>query len=576
MKVKLLWTLLLIFSLGLPSLTFAQGTGLGVEKSGDKSKSSDKSKPSTTQSGLGKEAGNKPKKEEGSSGLGKETVVVKPPPPPPPALSRIVIYTNAIDAEVLVNKKVFKANKGITPFIDLPPGHAKFEIKHPDFDPLALDLLLEKGKAKTEKIDLVSKYGDLKLGGIPEGAQIFIDDQELTASAKRDGEELTLNRLPRGKRKLKITHPDYITREEDTEIKAGELIADAAGMVLATADLTVTSTPGAEIYVDAESKGKVLPAGKIVINGIKPGEREIKVVKDGYEEKKLIQKLAIGAADLTVKLIPVPNTGEFFEPFNNGLALWDAPTDWKVDEKSKLHVQGPSKLGLPKKGNFRDLDGQFTLKMLNGKGLAWALRVNGGGKNYYLFHLSGPKGKTPNMFRTYICQDGNLDLTKFAQSIKVNTVTLSPDYFYSLRIVARGNKIETFIKPNQGPEAGTEIPLDVFTDESNTFTYGNIAFTTIDGEEAMVDDVGIKPVETEEEKAGKVAKEVLPGKTSRAIGFCQNYSNNILTDLNQTVVLSKYPENFQVFTLCLNSVKPFLALELSKTKNRDAHLLTSF
>ncbi|MBI4850901.1 MAG: hypothetical protein HY819_03645 [Acidobacteria bacterium] len=507
--IKLIFSLILIFSL----TNFAsaepsrQGKKIGASGSGTAEKNSN-----TT----GKET--KPKVI-GASGSGKtedtptvtKNVLTQPPPPPPPTLSRIAIVTNAPNAEIFINnaKKPYKADdEGIVPqLIDLKPGTVTLIAKHPDFDEQKLELVLEKGKAKTEKVNLISKYGDIKLGGIPEGAQVFIDGEEKTSIAKREGEELTLSRISRGVRKLKITHPDYITREEDLEIKAGELIADANGLVLATADLNLTSTPGAEIYVDAESKGKVLPSGKIVVNGIKPGEREIKVVKDGYEEKKIVQKLIIGSQDLAVKLVPIPNTGEFFEPFNNGLTQWNAPTDWKVDEKAKLHVQGVSKLGYPKKGIFRDLDGQFTVKMLNGKGLAWALRVTGEGKNYYLFHLSGPKGKTPNMMRTYICQDGNLDLSKFAQSIKVNTVTLSPDYFYSIRISVRGNKIETFIKPNQGPEAGTEIPLDVFIDESNTFTYGNIAFTTVDGEETMIDDVGIKPVETEEEKAAKIAKE---------------------------------------------------------------------
>ncbi|MFY9224907.1 MAG: hypothetical protein WAQ98_19700, partial [Blastocatellia bacterium] len=137
---------------------------------------------------------------------------------------------------------------------------------------------------------------------------------------------------------------------------------------------------------------------------------------------------------------------------------------------------------------------------------AWALRVNGKEQNYYLFHLSGPSGKTPNVIRTYVCKDGKLDLNNFARSTKVNTITLSPEYFYRIRISVRGNKIETFMTANQGPEAGTEIPIDVFIDESNTFTYGNIAFTTIDGEEVMIDDVGVKPVETAEEKAAKEQK----------------------------------------------------------------------
>jgi hypothetical protein len=506
--IKLALSLILIFSL--INLAEAIPTKKGQRKKIGASGTGSAEKPS---SNTGKE---KPKVI-GATNVGKtedtpavtKNNITQPPPPPPPALSRIALFTNAPNSEIFINnsKKPYKADEeGIVPqLIDLKPGTATIVAKHPDFDDLKLEIPLEKGKAKTEKLNLISKYGEIKLGGIVEGAQIFIDDVDVTASAKREGEEVTLSRVPRGLRKFKFTHPDYITREEEIEIKPSELVADATGLVLATADLTLSSTFGAEVYIDAESKGKIPASGKIVVNGIKPGAREIKVVKDGYEEKKVTQKLVIGAQDLAIKLVPIPNTGEFFEPFNNGLTLWNAPAEWKVDEKAKLHVQGASKLGYPKKGIFRDLDGQFTLKMLNGKGVAWALRVTGEGKNYYLFHLSGPKAKTPNVMRTYVCQDGNLDLTKFAQSIKVNTVTLNPDFFYSIRISARGNKIETFIRPNQGPEAGTEIPLDVFIDESNTFTYGNIAFTTVDGEEAMVDDVGIKPVETEEEKASKTA-----------------------------------------------------------------------
>lgn len=526
--LKLIFSIMLIFSLAnlsdaAPNAKKGQGKKIGASGSGKDEKAANTTSKDPKPKVIGATGSGKTE----DTPVVTKNVLTQPPPPPPPTLSRIAIVTNAPNAEVFINsgKKPYKADgEGIVPqLIDLKPGTVSLIAKHPDFDEQKLELVLEKGKAKTEKINLVSKYGDIKLGGIPEGSQIFIDGEEKTATVKREGEELTLIRVPRGVRKFKITHPDYITREEDLEIKAGELIADATGLVLATADVTLTSTPGAEIYVDQESKGKVLPSGKIVVNGIKPGEREIKVVKDGYEEKKLTKKLLIGPQDLAIKLIPIPNTGEFFEPFNNGLTQWNAPTSWKVDEKAKLHVQGESKLGYPKKGIFRDLDGQFTVKMLNGKGVAWALRMTGEGKNYYLFYLSGPKGKTPNVMRTYICQDGNIDLTKFTQSIKVNTVTLSPDYFYSIRISARGNKIETFIRPNQGPEAGIEIPLDVFIDESNTFTYGNIAFTTLDGEEAMIDDIGIKPVETEEEKAGKVA---ITQQKAVSSGFGQTFLNN--------------------------------------------------
>lgn len=497
--IKLIWALLLVFSLSFN--VAAQGKKIGASGVGTGDKS-------------GSNSGDKPKKVIGATGVikGEDTTnanISKPPPPPPPSLSRIVVIaTGAAEAEVLVNNKPYKSDKdGATKFIDIKPGTANLIVKHPDFEPFTESLTLEKGKAITKVVKLTSKYGDVKLGGIPEGSKIFIDGEEkATDSIKRDGEEISLSRLPVGIRKLKITHPDYITRDEEIEIKPGEELTDAKGLVLATADLTLASTAGAEVYIDDEPKGKVLPDGTVVINAIKPGERKIRVVKDGYEEKMLMEKLAIGPKALEVKLTPIPNSGEFFDPFNEGLKFWNAPSEWVVDEKSKLIVKGQSKLGFPKGGIFRDLDGGFALKMLNGKGIAWALRVNNKDQNYYLFHLSGPNGKTPNVMRTYICQDGKLDLNNFARSTKVNTITLSPEYFYRIRISVRGNKIETFMTANQGPEAGTEIPIDVFVDENNTFTYGNIAFTTIDGEEVMIDDVGVKPVETAEEKAAKEQK----------------------------------------------------------------------
>lgn len=496
--IKLIWSLLLIFSLSLTAT--AQGKKIGASGVGTGDKS-------------GSNSGDKPKKVIGATGVIKgedtTTAISKPPPPPKnPSLSRLVVIApNIVGGKVNVKGTFYELDKdGASKFIDIKPGEAKLTLEHPDFEPFTESIILEKGKAITKVVNLISKYGDVKLGGIPEGSAIFIDGEEKPIdSIKREGEEISLRRIPVGVRKLKITHPDYITREEELDVKPGEELTDAKGLILATADLTLASTAGAEVYIDDESKGKVLPDGTVVINAIKPGERKIRVVKDGYEEKMLVEKLAIGPKALEVKLVPIPNTGEFFEDFNVGLKAWNAPSDWGL-AGAKLIVKGQSKLGVPNNKIFRDLDGAFSLKMLNGKGIAWALRVNGKEQNYYLFHLSGPSGKTPNVIRTYICQDGKLDLNNFARSTKVNTITLSPEYFYRIRISVRGNKIETFMTANQGPEAGTEIPIDVFIDESNTFTYGNIAFTTIDGEEVMIDDVGVKPIETAEEKAAKEQK----------------------------------------------------------------------
>lgn len=453
----------------------------------------------------------KPKVKIGATGAVKDAekvdnpTKVAPPPPPPPSLSRIAITTNAPNAEVLVNNKRYKAdiNGIVRDTIDLKPGTANITVQHPDFEPKTETISLKKGEGIVHHVPLISKYGEIKLGGIPPEAKLFIDNQELTADKfQRDGVDVLIGRIPVGARKLKITHPDYITREENIEFKPGDELVDAKGLVLATSDLTVHSVAGAEVYIDGENKGKVLPDGNVVINGIKPGEREIRLVKDGYQEAKLKESLLIGAKELAIKLMPIPNSGEFFDPFNSGLNRWDSPSDWKI-ENAKLIVKGNSKLGFPKNANFRDFDAQFSLKMVNGKGIAWAMRIQGGGKNYYLFYLAGPQSNTPNQLRTYICRDGKLELNNYQNSVSTAVVTLTPKDIYTVRLKVRGNKMETFIKPETGPEAGREQPLDVFIDETNQLTYGNIGFSTINGEEAIIDDFGIKPIESAEEKAAK-------------------------------------------------------------------------
>jgi hypothetical protein len=156
-------------------------------------------------------------------------------------------------------------------------------------------------------------------------------------------------------------------------------------------------------------------------------------------------------------------------------------------------VQGPRQIGTPKGGVFRDFDGQFSVKLVNGKGVAWTIHLQG--NNYYLFYLSGPQGRFPRQLRSYIVQNNQLDLEKCHNAVSTDIVRLTNNDIYTIRLRVRGNRIETFIKPETGSDAGTENPLDVFIDEANLWTYGNVGFVALDGEEVLVDDVGIKPLE---------------------------------------------------------------------------------
>src|SRR6185369_5761840 len=133
----------------------------------------------------------------------------------------------------------------------------------------------------------------------------------------------------------------------------------------------------------------------------------------------------------------------------------EAPKEWKVENIKGgdwLIVQGSTKLGFPRDTTYRDFDAEFTFQMPNGKGIAWAVRVQGANYNdYYLFYLSGPNGKFRNQLRTYIVKNGQFDLSKPEPTPVDCLVKLTPDYIYTIRIEARGNKIDTAIKPETGP-----------------------------------------------------------------------------------------------------------------------------
>src|ERR1051326_5754343 len=157
-KTKLLFAILLISTIGITAP--AAPKGQGKQKLGSSGTVVDE---------------NKGKQKLKASGTivedDTENNVVKAPPPPPPTMSRIAIATNAPLADVIVNAKRYKTDeKGVVrTAIDLRPGSATIQVKHPDFIEKSETVTLKQGQSIVQRIDLISKYGELKLGGIQIG-----------------------------------------------------------------------------------------------------------------------------------------------------------------------------------------------------------------------------------------------------------------------------------------------------------------------------------------------------------------------------------------------------------------------
>lgn len=220
-------------------------------------------------------------------------------PPPPPQISRIVISTNVAGAEVIINSKLrFKTESDgfVRKPVDLSKADkAVITVRHPDFNEITQNITLKRGDITPVKLDLVSKYGDILLGGIPENAKIFLDNQELASYERDKDQQVSIKRILVGNRKLKINHPDYIEWTGELEVKPGIPTPFNVPVERALAQLTLNTLSGAKVYLNGEERGEVPPEEKLLVSDVIPGTYEVTVVKNGYIDYKSTETFAVGA-----------------------------------------------------------------------------------------------------------------------------------------------------------------------------------------------------------------------------------------------------------------------------------------
>jgi hypothetical protein len=223
---------------------------------------------------------------------------------------------------------------------------------------------------------------------------------------------------------------------------------------------------------------------------IKLGDHEVKLVKDGFEEFKCTAKFEYGKpVRVDAKLVPLPTSAEWNDDFDLNLNKWAVAATGGVSAKAgKLMVAKAPGLAVPKGVTQRNFVMAFYLRLDNGNGAAWAVRVKDT-NNYYLFYLSGPGGLTPGRFNTYIVKDGQFVPTNPVSSVPVITA-LSARAEYHVEVEGKGNVITHTLTP---ASTGRPEPLGVFQDPNSTFMYGGVGFRTVAGEAFSVDDLYVQP-----------------------------------------------------------------------------------
>ncbi|MBL8188279.1 MAG: hypothetical protein JNK38_09740, partial [Acidobacteria bacterium] len=380
-------------------------------------------------------------------------------------------------------------------------GKAEFELRRGKIYQIEVSYpgyLSASGKSKTLRaseilrLKLIPQTARFNLQGLPSGAQIFVDDK-LQATVGQNGVAAIAEVSP-GKHLLRISHSEYNDFLDNFEnLEAGSEINYSRIPLTRVAKLMIQGTPGATVLIDGAVQGKIQPDGTVRINYEldRAAERTISVELIGYQSWSKSELLAPGPRTIEVRLAPILTSQGVSDTFDSFI-YWQHPSTWQlvtVGKNKKLKVQG-SEPGLLKDQVYRDIDedSSFILWLDDGKGATWVVKADKEGRNYYLFHLAGPKSTThaPNKFYTYIVRNGAAP-----EDVSVPfpiLAELNQTASYQINIEVSGERIRHWITSS---DTGEKMGLGSWTDTSPTkekFLYGTFGFRSLSGEVFSVDE----------------------------------------------------------------------------------------
>lgn len=357
------------------------------------------------------------------------------------------------------------------------------------------------GATEVVRIDLTPEFGAVRFRDLPLKTQVYIDN-ELRGTADDSGSVLVAG-LKLGEHDLLIRHPEYNDYiDKITKLEPGITLTFPNLRLLRVARMALVGPPGAIVLIDGEMYGRINPEGNVNLNyelkESTPTEHTISVEQRGYYPWTKKEIFTPAVKTFQAKLEPIITTAGFSDFFDN-LSLWStpgaksAPSKWKIDgdERNRRAVVRSEQLGLLSGKVYRDFVVNFLLWMDNEKGATWTVRADKEGKNYYMFHIAGPKSTThiPKHFYTYLVTEGQPP-TQVSTPIPVITELNNKDN-YSISIVVEGNRITHRITSN---ETGKTDDLGVFTDadtDREPIHYGTFGFCAPFGEVFAVDDLAV-------------------------------------------------------------------------------------
>ena len=408
----------------------------------------------------------------------------------------LVIRTSPDDAEIKIDGKASgRAVEG--KFEKELPSGKKYNVEVSaagDYEAFKNSVTLKRGEVKVLDAALTSKYGAIKIFPVIDGVKILLDGQPVPPNKlviDKDNKELAaIIGVTPGEHEVTYDHPEYVRYKNTFKVSPGSELSWSFRPELARAEVSVVSDPNVKVYIDGAPAGETPADGVLKKPDVRLGTHQIKLVKEDYQEYSESRVLEYGKpVRIEKRLDPLPTSGEFNDYFDvPAPAKWVMPKTGCEFKSGRLFLENAPVLMFPKDIKYFDFQMHFHLKLTDGGGAAWAIRVRDQ-NNYYLFYLSGPKGRFPGYFNTYIVRDGKLDVDNPAGSVPI-VVDVKAGGEYEIALKSNGNKFETMIQP---AATGENLTLGFFEDKDNLFRYGGIGFRTIGSEKFSVDDLFVGP-----------------------------------------------------------------------------------
>jgi hypothetical protein len=162
--------------------------------------------------------------------------------------------------------------------VEVPAGNHLVEVKKPGFKDWRDQAQVQEGDQRTIAVDMTAevKKGVMLVTADVAGADVYVDGQ------RRDATPALIGDLPEGPHTVEVRKDPLPPWKQVVNVIGGQQVKVEAAIQAAVPQTgsirVVSSTPGAEVFVDGEPKGAV----NAELTGIRPGQHIVEVRAKGY------------------------------------------------------------------------------------------------------------------------------------------------------------------------------------------------------------------------------------------------------------------------------------------------------